>query len=538
VHQRTLTREWINIGLELSTQGRYSEALEAFNKVLADDNTNTIALTSKALAYLELNKFDVALECCERVLEFDESSVFALKAAGAARCNLGRYEEAMENFKQARKLEPNVVAKYFWEDVSTYMRNCGPSIVGFWHHALKDFPTEPHLYLLIANSYLTAGNFTGAKEYASRAVEMDPTYAQYQLAISQAEFGLENWKAAALALDNVIGLGTINHMEHVWLGKVEAEQHLGNYEEMERVLYQAFERSETTEFLLQKAVDVAKKYYADNQTERAIKFLEKIVSYKSNTFDDAVHMLTSIYVDVDRKHDAVTLLRRLHEKHPSNTILMYNLAVFLEPAEAFPYLEQVVQSVDVVPMMWKALGEVYYRLKQYEKAVDALDKGMVADDSLFWHRIKAECHSHLRQWDKEYQAMRRVYDLIPDGPAEYLYIRGEYEKALLLVDEAIAKQPDASKFSSRATLLKEMGRQEEALEAIDKAAELEPDPFQIYQKIDILGTLSRFDEAYALVKQAEATLSESVDEKYVLHNLLLSVLLRRQGKYDESLVCA
>jgi predicted Zn-dependent protease len=70
-------------------------------------------------------------------------------------------------------------------------------------------------------------------------------------------------------------------------------------------------------------------------------------------------MLTSIYVDVDRKHDAVTLLRRLHEKHPSNTILMYNLAVFLEPAEAFPYLEQVVQSVDVVPTMWKALGEVY-----------------------------------------------------------------------------------------------------------------------------------------------------------------------------------
>jgi tetratricopeptide (TPR) repeat protein len=73
------------------------------------------------------------------------------------------------------------------------------------------------------------------------------------------------------------------------------------------------------------------------------------------------------------------------------------------------------------------------------------------------------------------------------------------------------------------------GRQEEALEAIDKAAELEPDPFQTYQKIDILGALGRFDEAYVLVKQAEATLSESVDEKYVLHILLLSVLLRRQG---------
>ena len=197
----------------------------------------------------------------------------------------------MENFKQARKLEPNVVAKYFWEDVSTYMRNCGPSIIGFWHHALKDFPTEPHLYLLISNSYLTAGNFTGAKEYASRAVEMDPTCAQYQLAISQAEFGLgtdligclqdisgcrnnrliENWKAAASALDKVIGLGTVNHMEHVWLGKVEAEQHLGNYEEMERVLYQALERSETTEFLLQKAVDVAKKHYADVSHEYLIR---------------------------------------------------------------------------------------------------------------------------------------------------------------------------------------------------------------------------------------------------------------------------
>jgi predicted transcriptional regulator len=53
VHQRTLTREWINIGLELSTQGRYFEALEAFNKVLADDSTNTIALTSKGSDLLE-----------------------------------------------------------------------------------------------------------------------------------------------------------------------------------------------------------------------------------------------------------------------------------------------------------------------------------------------------------------------------------------------------------------------------------------------------------------------------------------------------
>lgn len=90
---------------------------------------------------------------------------------------------------------------------------------------------------------------------------------------------IENWKAAALALDNVIGLGTINHMEHVWLGKVEAEQHLGNYEEMERVLYQAFERSETTEFLLQKAVDVAKKYYADVSQEYLIRCSINAISY-------------------------------------------------------------------------------------------------------------------------------------------------------------------------------------------------------------------------------------------------------------------
>jgi tetratricopeptide (TPR) repeat protein len=109
----------------------------------------------------------------------------------------------------------------------------------------------------------------------------------------------------------------------------------------------------------------------------------------------------------------------------------------------------------------ETLGEVYYRLKQYEKAVEALEK--VAGDSQYWdHQIKAHCHFYLRQWDKEYQATRRAFELIPEGPMKYLSvlsyaIRMEYNQALLFIDEFIAKQPDVfDAWNLRATILKEM----------------------------------------------------------------------------------
>jgi hypothetical protein len=54
VHQRTLIREWNNIGYELSGQGRHSEALEAFNKVLATENSDVSAVAGKAFISLQL----------------------------------------------------------------------------------------------------------------------------------------------------------------------------------------------------------------------------------------------------------------------------------------------------------------------------------------------------------------------------------------------------------------------------------------------------------------------------------------------------
>jgi tetratricopeptide (TPR) repeat protein len=108
VHQRTLIREWNNIGYELSGQGRHAEALEAFNKVLATENSDVNALAGKgsdfivfkyiciiltrilAFISLQLKNFEVALECCERILDLGESTstIFALRGAGVARCNL------------------------------------------------------------------------------------------------------------------------------------------------------------------------------------------------------------------------------------------------------------------------------------------------------------------------------------------------------------------------------------------------------------------------------------------------------------------
>jgi tetratricopeptide (TPR) repeat protein len=96
-----------NKGLDLSRQGKYQEAIEWYDKALAVDPNYIYALNGKGVALNNLGKNKEAIEYYDKALRIDPNNVYPLTGKGWAFANLGQYHEAIEYYDKALAVDPN-----------------------------------------------------------------------------------------------------------------------------------------------------------------------------------------------------------------------------------------------------------------------------------------------------------------------------------------------------------------------------------------------------------------------------------------------
>ncbi|HHT9133341.1 MAG TPA: tetratricopeptide repeat protein [Candidatus Avalokitesvara rifleensis] len=99
-------QELLNKGIEQDKLRNDEEAIEYYDKALAIDPNNVLALTNKGVALSELGRHEEAISCYDKALMIDPNNVLALTNKGAALSRLGRYEEAIECYYKTLEIEP------------------------------------------------------------------------------------------------------------------------------------------------------------------------------------------------------------------------------------------------------------------------------------------------------------------------------------------------------------------------------------------------------------------------------------------------
>ena len=97
---------WFSKGFELNNMGKYQEAIEAFDRVVDMDPSNTAAWNNKGYALINLGRYEDGLQACEKALEIDPNNVYAWNNKAWALNNLGRYEEALQSSEKALEIDP------------------------------------------------------------------------------------------------------------------------------------------------------------------------------------------------------------------------------------------------------------------------------------------------------------------------------------------------------------------------------------------------------------------------------------------------
>ena len=84
----------INEGVSILIAGRYNEAINLFDKVLAVDPNNTLALSNKGTTLAYLQKYNEAISLFNKALSIEPNNTGILNSKGNVLVSLQKYNEA------------------------------------------------------------------------------------------------------------------------------------------------------------------------------------------------------------------------------------------------------------------------------------------------------------------------------------------------------------------------------------------------------------------------------------------------------------
>ena len=188
-------REFYGQGLELMKQGKYEEALQAFQKVLTVYESAEIYYN---MGYIKTaqGKYEEALLAFRKATQIDRAHALAYHKMGEVYQLLGRSgeaekclgqaaelylekrmdEDAEAVLMQAMALNPNTINVFNALGIVYRRQGRYPEAIKYYRKALKVKPDDEHIYYNLARVYATEKSFRLARSCLQKATTLNPDF--------------------------------------------------------------------------------------------------------------------------------------------------------------------------------------------------------------------------------------------------------------------------------------------------------------------------------------------------------------------------
>jgi len=402
------------------------------------------------LAYKD-KKYDEALSLLENVFGRDPEFIDGHRLQGDVLLAKGDTKKATEVFERLDKTYPDApFVKYKLARAYLVNNNTNQAKLAL-DQAVSINPDYDDAVLLLAGVNLTTGHAEAVIEPLTRLLRRRPDLSNAALVLAGAYDSLERFDDAAVVLEEQAKLAPNDPQPLIALGMT---QHQAKRNDEAR---QAFEKAaeiapdnlfpvdQLVELdLLDKHFDAARQLIqrrfqktpnlpashffegrilvAEGKWDAAEAELQKTLQLDPN-FYGAYDLLVQTYLATNRLPQAVSQLQGLLSKNPKNT---------------------------PIPPILMTLALVYDRMKDYPKARDAYEKLLSTAPNFVpaLNNLAYLYAEHLNDLGKAYDLARKARELqgqdasIGDTFGWVLYKRGDYEQALLILQESAGKASD------------------------------------------------------------------------------------------------
>lgn len=433
-------------GLSEERAGHPVQALDAYEKVVAQDPQALEVYRDIAALHLRMGHADAALKAAERVAELAPTDAASFLFLGNVRVAQGNLAKAAEAYERALRLDPENLRAL--ENLGNYYSLIDPAKgVRYYQRYLEIDPGEPEIYFQLALLYQKNNDFKKAIQNFKKSIEVDPQQIASHIALAEL---YENQKSTEAAIGE-------------YLKASEAEPHNP---------------------LL--AMRLGRLYYSDRKFEEAMSAFERVRSMQPQ--DPSIHYWLAraaeerrLWADAARYAEQAYALSKDPQFLP---LTAYYLTINHQSVEAIKWLEKARKADPNNANVLLFLGMNYLELNKPEKAKDVLVRGVAH------HPQDAQLHfqlgvteDRLGHMDDAAIQFKSVLAIDPKNAAAMNYLgyswaeRGVHlEEAEHLLRKAVELDPTNGAFlDSLGWILHKRGASQEARRYLEQAAQKMPD---------------------------------------------------------------
>jgi tetratricopeptide (TPR) repeat protein len=167
---------WFNKGYDLNNEGKYDEAIQAFDKTLKIDPNNAYAWNNKGYALISLGRNEEGLQACDKALEINPNNTYAWNNKAWALNNLGKNEESLQAYNRAIEIDPNNAMG--WANKASILINLGENEEGLQasERAIEMDPNNTLGWAGKALALLNLGRREEGLQASKKAIELATLY--------------------------------------------------------------------------------------------------------------------------------------------------------------------------------------------------------------------------------------------------------------------------------------------------------------------------------------------------------------------------
>jgi tetratricopeptide (TPR) repeat protein len=166
--------DWVDNGMRLYSQGKYFDALQAYDKAIELDPNNARAWHCKCIALTSRGKYDEAIKACDKALELDPKDAKAWATKASALNSLGRNEESIQASEKAIELDPKLAMAWVCKGNALGSQGKNDQAIEAFDKALE---IDPKLEMAWLNKGIALGSqnkYDEAIHAYDVAIELDP----------------------------------------------------------------------------------------------------------------------------------------------------------------------------------------------------------------------------------------------------------------------------------------------------------------------------------------------------------------------------
>jgi len=169
--------EWYYKGSAFFSEGKYSKAIECYDKAIKIDPNFYFALYDKGTALVEQGNYSKAIECYDKAIKIDPNFSDAWNSKGNAFYKQGEYSKAIECYGKAIKINPKFVHAWNSKGNAFYKQGEYSKAIECYNKAIKIDPIFKLAWIGKGNVLFDQDKHLEAIKCYDKAIKIDPNYA-------------------------------------------------------------------------------------------------------------------------------------------------------------------------------------------------------------------------------------------------------------------------------------------------------------------------------------------------------------------------